>query len=341
MEFFKIRKNSDKIVLYRVSGKARKIITPKLIKALASYQNGDVVLIRDEEVLPAFSKAFGHEQIFVTSKCNNNCIMCPQETFENDFKLEDHINLINLLDPATEHVTLTGGEPTYNSREFLTLMQAIRKRLKKANIEVLTNGVALADESLVEKIFRITPCDVFWDIPLYASNSILHNRIVGSNTFFHTLKAMYNLRVRGYPVEVRFVIMKPNLAELEPLAEFIYYNVPFVSHVAFMGMEMMHNAAFNNQELHVDPIDFVQSLNNAVEYLDTRRINASIYNIPLCFLPRSLWGFARKSISIWKRYYYQECVDCKERENCGGVFESNKTLDKKHISIIDDVGGSK
>ena len=37
----------------------------------------------------------------------------------------------------------------------------------------------------------------------------------------------------------------------------------------------------------------------------------------VCTLPRSVWAFARRSISDWKTEYVPNCERCAARDNCG------------------------
>ena len=66
--------------------------------------------------------------------------------------------------------------------------------------------------------------------------------------------------------------------------------------------------------------DYIDNLHQAVEYLDQMRICGSIYNIPLCLLPKNLHRFATRSISDWKQGYTPVCSGCKLRDECCGVF---------------------
>jgi hypothetical protein len=52
------------------------------------------------------------------------------------------------------------------------------------------------------------------------------------------LIGLQNLGRHGVPVEIR-VLHRYTFERLPQLAEFIYRNLTFASHVTFMGMEMM------------------------------------------------------------------------------------------------------
>jgi hypothetical protein len=70
----------------------------------------------------------------------------------------------------------------------------------------------------------------------------------------------------------------------------------------------------------MDPVDMGDALTESVQFLSARNIAVSIYNLPLCTLPRELWPFSRQSISHWKQDYRPECEPCQVRQRCGGFF---------------------
>ena len=79
------------------------------------------------------------------------------------------------------------------------------------------------------------------------------------------------------------------------MAEFIAENLPFVAHVALMGLEMTGFTKANSAALWIDPFDYQEQLATAVERLELAGIHTSLYNHPLCLLPEGLWPFARHS----------------------------------------------
>ena len=111
-------------------------------------------------------------------------------------------------------------------------------------------------------------------------------------------------------------------------------NFPFVSQVAFMGLEMTGFARANKELLWVEPDSYAEQLASAVEYLTVRNIKASVYNLQLCLMPRSLWPFMERSISDWKNEYEPECNNCEVRDMCGGFFSSYIHRKPKNIRRI-------
>ena len=72
------------------------------------------------------------------------------------------------------------------------------------------------------------------------------------------------LRVKQYD---RISIPSKSVVQL---AEYIYRNLAFAEHVALMGLENIGYAPRNMDSLWIDPHDYQQQLEAAVELLSTR-----------------------------------------------------------------------
>jgi len=103
-----------------------------------------------------------------------------------------------------------------------------------------------------------------------------------------------------------------------------------------MGLEPTGYTPRNKEMLWIDPVEYEDKLEEAVEILATRGMNLSIYNSQLCLLRPSLWKVARKSISDWKNIYLKECQQCKVLEQCGGLFQSAEKMHSPHIRAFRD-----
>jgi hypothetical protein len=119
---------------------------------------------------------------------------------------------------------------------------------------------------------------------------------------------------------LRVVVQKSNVEHLAELAYFIFRNLTFVRHVAFMALEPIGFARKNRERVWVDPAECSDALTDALFFLANRGIQTSLYNFPLCALPQNLWPFCAKSISDWKNRFLPECDTCSVRDNCCGFF---------------------
>src|SRR3954471_3994748 len=152
--------------------------------------------------------------------------------------------------------------------------------------------------------------------------------------FDQTLRGIMNLGRCGVSVEIRVVLHRQTVGRLPQLARFIARNLPFVDHVALMGLEMMGFVRMNLESLWIDPVDYQEQLREATGHLLQHGMHVSIYNHQLCVLDRELWPVARKSISDWKNEYPEECGRCAVRDECGGFFASSSLRRSAHIGPI-------
>ena len=286
------------------------------------FSVGDIVRLepKTKRIIQLYKKGSNSNAIFLTERCNCNCLMCPQPPKnDKEIALNEHLELIKCLPDDVDELGITGGEPTVCKTEFLKVLQALKHL--DCHIHVLSNARLLSDHHYVKEIADIGLNNLTFGIPLYSATPTLHDYIVQSEgAFDQTFKGIYNLTMYGIPIEIRTVINKQTYQNLENLADFIYFNLPFAYHCAFMGMEHMGYVKKNWEKLWINPIDYQKQLFNAIRYLHLRGMNTSIYNLPLCLLDKRLWSFARKSISDYKDAFSNICENCAVKDNCSGLF---------------------
>lgn len=297
--------------------------------------DGDVVSVQPSGFVRAlYRKGSPHNFILVTDQCNSFCLMCSQPPRQvDDFdRIREHLRLIDLIDPETRELGITGGEPTLFKDDFLRLVGHCKERLPNTALHVLTNGRMFYYREFARRLGAVGHPDIMLGVPLYSDVDSEHDYVVQARgAFEETVLGLHNLSRYGVPVEIRVVVHRQTYKRLPRLAEFIARNFPFAAHVALMGMEMYGFVNRNLDELWVDPHDYQSELYEATEALFTAGMRVSIYNHQLCVLDRRLWPFARKSISDWKNIYLEECASCVLREECGGLFQSAA---KRHSAYI-------
>lgn len=297
------------------------------------FNEEDVILIStDGKITKLYDIYSDQNVIMATERCNHRCIMCPQPPItEEDDMTQFNLDLISLFNKNTREVGISGGEPTLIGDQLFTIINHIKKCLPKAGITILSNGVRFADVDYAMKLAMCNHHDLQIDIPLFSDNSSLHNFIVGANTFYKTVRGLYNLAIFRQKIGIRIVIHKLTYKRLPQLADFIYHNFPFVGQVAFMEMEPYGLAKENLDNLWIDPYDYNEELRDAVLFLRDRNMSPLIYNAQLCVLPEDIREFAVKSISTWKDIYISECQKCLLKEQCPGFFSSNLDIHSSHI----------
>lgn len=309
------------------------------VPSTEEFREGHIVTIEPGSgfIRTIFRPESPHNTIFTTDRCNSNCIMCsqPPKEVDDSYLVEDNLKMLSLIQTPPEYMGITGGEPSLLGPGLIRLLEAARDRLPTTHIHMLTNGRLYKDLSFVRRIAGVGHPSFISAIPLYADVAGVHDYIVQAhNAFDETVEGLYNAAEAGLAVEIRIVLHKQSVPRLEQLAEFIYWNFPFVVHVAFMGLENMGYVKKNWKELWIDPVEYMDTLSQAVRYLYLRRMNVSIYNLQLCLLPQSLWSFSRKSISDFKNEYLDMCSPCTARNHCCGLFLSQVNRHSEHIHTL-------
>ncbi|AGH97688.1 His-Xaa-Ser system radical SAM maturase HxsC [Micavibrio aeruginosavorus] len=287
---------------------------------------GDVIRFKPSngQVSVLYRRGANANSLFVTERCNSKCLMCSQPPRDDDdsWMVNEILGYVNLIDKDMSFLGITGGEPTLLENGLSDIILKCREHLPNTKLHILTNGRTFSNLHNVKR-FDHAVNQVIWAIPLYSDLRHTHDYVVqAKDAYQETINGIYNLAESGHLIEIRFVLHKQTLDRLPMFAEFIYRNMPFVSHVALMGLEPMGYAKVNRDILWVDPADYAAELTDAAWYLENRGIITSIYNVPLCVLPKKAWPLAQKSISDWKNVYDPECDSCSVKDKCCGFFSS-------------------
>jgi His-Xaa-Ser system radical SAM maturase HxsC len=308
------------------------------IRNVEILNEGDIVSLDMDsgEIIVLYEKSSIHNSILASTDCNCRCIMCPQVLAPNCREnLKNNIELIELIDKETTALAITGGEPTLLKDDLINLLRHCKERLPSTQIDILTNGILLKDSEYVRKIAKLGMKKLVFCIPLYADTDTEHDYVMQrKGAFEDAIQGLYNLASMKQSIEIRVVVISHNHKRLPQIAAFIYHNLPFAIHVAFMGMEVEGTASRNIRKLWASPRAYGPYLEDAVVYLNQRNMSVSIYNEQLCLMPKKIWGFMRKSISDWKNTYIEECTDCIGKNDCGGFFAEPFEEHKKLINAL-------
>lgn len=305
---------------------------------LSHLETDDIVVINQNGgVDTLFRKRSPHNALFITDRCNSNCLMCSQPPKDIDdlaYHYEINAKLIPLIPKDTQELGITGGEPTLLGERLRELFVLLKEELPETEIHMLTNGRVFAWKNVVQSLSSVENPRVVFGIPLYSDYYAQHDYIMqAKDAFAQTVLGLHNLARYDQRIEIRIVLHKQSYTRLPQLARFIYKNLPFVEHIAFMGLEYVGYTPHNDALLWIEPSQYVGQLAEAVEYLDDFGMNVSIYNLPLCLLPQHLWKLCRKSISDWKREYLEECQKCRMLNECGGVFATSRRYSEEIKAI--------
>lgn len=305
-------------------------------KFLASLSDGDIVSVLVNGTVNVLWRYKSDENLlFLTDYCNSRCIMCPQTQSNNiAHYYKQNKRILNLVKDEPKYLCVSGGEPTFLTEEYIDLVSVIKKKFPNVALQVLTNGKNFEDFDFAKKSVINSPIDTLYAIPLYSGNPELHDAIVrAKGSFNKTIHGILNLYRLQQNIEIRIVVTKYNYKDLHNIAHFVYWNMPFVFRIVFMGMETHGAASDNFKEVWIEPIEYIDDLQEAVIFLSDRMMNVSIYNLPQCLLPEKLRHFAQDSISGWKKTFLADCRNCSKANVCSGVFSTSVNIPKGIHSI--------
>ena len=293
-------------------------------------QPGDVIVVSpgSNVVRVLYRRGANSNLLFMTDRCNSLCLMCsqPPKDVDDRWHIDENLKLIDLVDQSTEQLGISGGEPTLYRDGLLAIIEHAKRVLPEKSIHILSNGRLLSDPTWIGDLQRVNHPNLTWGIPLYADNAADHDNVVqAAGAFSETIAGIYNLQRAGQKIEIRMVLSKLTTDRLPEWAHFVFRNLPFVHHVALMGIENTGLAKKNYDQLWIDPADYQIELNKAAFFLDIRGIAVSIYNLPLCVLDPVLGRFYRQSISDWKNLFIDACQTCVAAHACAGFFKSHST----------------
>ncbi|HTN19761.1 MAG TPA: His-Xaa-Ser system radical SAM maturase HxsC [Pelobium sp.] len=309
------------------------------VQNLTHLQEGDVLAIHSSGLINSLYRTSSNQNfILVTERCNSNCLMCsqPPKDREDIFDLHQiHRQLIPLILKDCSGLGITGGEPTLMGNLFYEMLEQLQIELPDTEIHCLTNGRSFAWKNMADRLGALNYDKLMLGIPLYSDYYAEHDYIVqAKDAFNQTIQGLYNLASNNVRIEIRVVLQKQSIPRLTKLAKYIYKNLPFAEHITFMGLENQGYTPFNKEKLWIDPVNYMDELGEAVEFLSGKNMNVSIYNSQLCLMPQNLWRYSRKSISDWKNIYLPECTQCGLVEACGGLFASAEKMHSDFIKAL-------
>ena len=307
-----------------------------LIDEDIGFENDEVVIIYPERnnLRRFYRPKANSNSILLTENCDQNCIMCSQPPKDKDYLfLEIYFEAIKLV-KKNAVIGITGGEPTlFKSKVFEFITNVIKER-KDIKFHILTNAQHF-DKSDIDVLFKLSD-NILWGVPLYSSKQETHDKIVGKEGAFKQLLKGLNVLVESASqVELRTVLMKQNINELPRLAEFVASNLSWIHVWAIMQLEYIGYAKMNWKHIFFDNSNDFSNIDLALNIISSKKINASLYNFPLCTVPGPRRVFSVPSISDWKKKFISECDNCSRQDICSGFFSWYKEdIGYKNINKI-------
>jgi His-Xaa-Ser system radical SAM maturase HxsC len=284
-----------------------------------------------------YRRKSAHNSFLVTDRCNHYCLMCsqPPKDVDDSWILREIRQALPLVDKQTRSMAFTGGEPLLDWRDFMAVLSDCREVLPQTAIHVLSNGRAFASTEVVKAWAGVRHPNLTVGIPIYAAVDNVHDYVVqAKGAFDETVVGVLKLKDKGQRVEIRVVLHAITAPRIGATCRWLARNLPFVDHIALMGLENTGFAIANDQLLWIDPLNYRDQLAEAVEVLVASNVRVSVYNLPRCVLARSVWPYAAQSISDWKNAFVPECDRCVEKPRCSGFFATGRPHYSRGIQAI-------
>ena len=221
-------------------------------------RDGDVLRLwpKDNRVRVLYRRNSFHNHFLLTERCNHYCLMCsqPPKNIDDSWIVDDVLATIPLIDPSTQEIGFTGGEPTLLGDELFRILRTMKSYLPNTAVHILSNGRLFAEPEFAKRYADIRHSDMMVGIPIYSDVSTIHDYVVQSDgAFDETIRGILNLKRMGKRLKsALWFTIKPT-TRLPQLAEFLVRNLTFVDHVAFMGLEITGFTRANLDSLWIDP----------------------------------------------------------------------------------------
>ena len=151
-----------------------------------------------------------HNGLFMTERCNSNCLMCsqpPKDKDDTEQFTEINLELIRLIPPSVSYLTITGGEPTLLRNRLFRILRALREALPTTDVHMLTNGRLFAWPDFTRDFVEANHPRLVLGIPLYSDSSTAHDYVVqAKHAFDQTVMGLHQLARNNVPVEIRVVL---------------------------------------------------------------------------------------------------------------------------------------
>ena len=165
----------------------------------------------EDRLIDAFNRQYFYLRLSITDVCNFKCNYCLPNGYQSPsnkqmfLSVDEIARLVSAFaELGTEKVRITGGEPTLR-KDFLAVVEAIRRQQSIKKIALTTNGYRMAKEVASWKQAGIDSINVSVD----SLDPRLFHLITGENKLHDILKGIDRAFAVGYEkIKVNAVLMK-------------------------------------------------------------------------------------------------------------------------------------
>lgn len=297
---------------------------------------GDVLLIdphngRAERI---FRHGSPHNTLLVTERCDQLCVMCSQPPKKTHVDRFSYFEQACLLCAEDSLIGISGGEPTLYKEELFRLIEQTAALRPDVGFHILSNGQHFTADD-IDRLKQPAYRNVIWGVPLYSAVPALHDEIVGkSGAHARLLESFATLMRAGARVELRTVLLSPNVSGLPDLARFISRQLGFIECWSIMQLENIGFAKNRWSNLYVDHREHFGMISASIDIAQMRHVPVRLFNFPRCTVPENYRDLAPASISDWKRKYAPACDACNQQDACAGFFEWHPDADLGRVTPL-------
>ncbi|MDP1852658.1 MAG: radical SAM protein [Candidatus Omnitrophota bacterium] len=300
-------------------------------------------------------------ELHISYDCVNNCIFCSEHKqlikFKGYFLPKSVVN--NVLEKyhkgRINHVTFTGGEPTFHP-DFVEIVKLAKTKGYKTY--TTSNGGLFYLKDFTREALNYVDEFCF---SLHGHSAKLHNfHTNNEHSFDNLLRALKN--IDRHPKDifgiVNIVLTRYNFGSLDRIIKFIS-NFKKIKQILISNIAPEGNALDNFCELSV-PLKLIkENIRTIISEADRNSLVVRFFGIPLCILnnyqgcSNDLWWSPRTTIEkmhrssqrflkvthsyrpVRGRIYTVVCQRCAKKNICGGIFKRYyKEFGDKELSPI-------
>ena len=171
--------------LYFFPGEEHILVESDIIDSFSLCSNYDVFEISEEgNAYCYYNNSSVDNAVFITGKCNSNCVMCPASAKERKLgitaKPENLLLLLKHIPEDAVHLTFTGGEPFLIGKDIFRVFEAAKEKFRSASFLLLTNGRVFALKDYCLMLKKTLPEQTIIAIPLHGPDAYLHDSITAA-----------------------------------------------------------------------------------------------------------------------------------------------------------------
>ncbi|MBU2574508.1 MAG: radical SAM protein [Elusimicrobia bacterium] len=275
------------------------------------------------------------------NKCDNRCVMCanlpafaraPSGRYRLKAQIKRFESYLSGFSGAyaknadnSAALNLTGGEPTLHP-DFLKLLAYFRKRTPGRELSLLSNGRRFAHAPFAGAALKAAGAPFSVAVSLHGSTAAGHDAVTGVRGSFEAaltgLRNIFSLKSPGQTVEIRLVLHRRNIKDLEKMLLFLLDE--FSGFKAWRAVALhyeLDGRALRNRSLTLRLAASAAAVNSAARLIRGFR-EFRLYHFPLCLLRKELRPLAWVTLPPEDRSYAGGCGRCVLRADCVGLMAS-------------------